>query len=181
MGISNIWPLIWLSLDTKLGCTCTDWGDGEKHTRLERWANWQRGMVWVIRTDLQHARLQVLVHGFVPAQVNYWHYCKICLKSAGLHEFFGWFCVVWRQVTNWRNTSTLMVYLSKKILGSSFPWIVPRWRPVIMKHLHTCVWLQWNNHFNHFIVGWNIFIHLLSANKNSVVDLWKLAITGKCG
>ena len=20
--------------------------------------------------------------------------CKICLKSAGLHEFFGWFCVV---------------------------------------------------------------------------------------
>ena len=23
-------------------------------------------------------------------QVN----CKICLKSAGVHEFFGWFCVV---------------------------------------------------------------------------------------
>ena len=25
-------------------------------------------------------------------QVNYC--CKICLKSDGLHEFFGWFCVV---------------------------------------------------------------------------------------
>ena len=32
-------------------------------------------------------KFELLVHADLVAQVN----CKICLKSAGLYEFFGWF------------------------------------------------------------------------------------------
>ena len=54
--------------------------------------------------------------------------------SAGLHEFFGWFCVALFEGTT--NASTLMVCLGKKKLGSTSPGIFPTF-VTHMKHLHT--------------------------------------------
>ena len=73
--------------------------------------------------------------------------CKICLKSAGLYEFFDWFCVVlFEGKSSSKNASTSMVCLCKKQSGSTSPGIGPRlvthmkhyYKPVWPKYLHLC-------------------------------------------
>ena len=98
-------------------------------------------------------------------QVN----CKICLKSAGLHESFGWFwlvlcCGVWRQVTN-KKCLNFEGLSRQETIGQRFS-------------IH-CSKIGHSNEALTYLFGWNIFISLLLANKHSPVDLWKLAITGK--
>ena len=71
---------------------------------------------------------------------------------------------------HWKNVSTLMVCLGKKqlgMVGHTSPWLVPGLGTYIKAFTHP--------------FGRNIFICLLSANKDSPVGLWKIAITGKFG
>ena len=52
----------------------------------------------------------------------------------------GWFCVVLFEGSSplKKSSSVLMVFLGKKQLGSTSPWIVQR-SVTHMKHLHTCL------------------------------------------
>ena len=52
----------------------------------------------------------------------------------------GWICVVLFEGSSplKKNSSILMVFLGKKQLGSTSPWIAPR-SVTHMKHLHTCL------------------------------------------
>ena len=92
---------------------------------------------------------------------------------------FGWCCVVWRQVTIekmpqlwfwwslFSRQGVKVFHSCKKQLGSTSHELSQGPRLVTnMKHSHT------------YLSGWSICIHVLSANLSSLVDLWRLAITG---
>ena len=91
-------------------------------------------------------------------------HCKVCLKSASLYEFLGRFwlvlwCVVWRPVTIEKMPHLWWSVWARKT-GQHFPGIIPR----LVTHSYEAF-------------TYNTFICLLSANKNSSVDLLELAVT----
>ena len=75
-----------------------------------------------------------------PVTMNYPQVnCKICLKSTGLHEFFGVFgrfCVVlFEGSSSYKELPpTFIIFPSKKKMSSNPTWIVP-WLVTNMKHL----------------------------------------------
>ena len=84
--------------------------------------------------------------------------CKISLKSAGLYEFFGWFCVVLLGGSSLlENALTLIACLGKNSWAHHFPMNISR-LVTHMKHLYACL-------------SEIIFICLHSANENSSADL----------
>ena len=64
--------------------------------------------------------------------------------------------------------------LCKNQFGSNSSWITPR----LVTHINElhCSYEAFT--YIAYLFGWDIFIRLLSANKNSFVDLLKLVITG---
>ena len=91
---------------------------------------------------------------------------KTLSKTSWFAWVFGWFCVMlFEGMPPLKNSSTLMVCQDKKQLSStSSPWIVPRLWSLIYYEAFTYLFWQ------------NVFIPLLSANKNFPVDLLKWAI-----
>ena len=96
------------------------------------------------------------------SQVN----CKVCLKSAGLHEFFGWFWLVLcclkasHRIKKCLNFDGLS---GQETNGQHFPFPI------------NCSKIGHSYEAFTYLFGQNIFICLLSTNKNSPVDLLKLA------
>ena len=81
-------------------------------------------------------------------RVNY----IVCLKSAGFHKVFGWFCVaLFEDKSPSKNVSTLLS--GQETVGQHFPM--------------NCSEIGHSYEAFTYLVGQNIFIRLLSANKNS--------------
>ena len=94
---------------------------------------------------------------------------KICLKSAGLYDFFvffDWFlcCFVWRLFIIWRNASTFHGLIERKEIGQHFPM--------------NCSKIGHSYGAFTSVFGRNIFIRLLYANRKSSADLLKHGVTG---
>ena len=98
----------------------------------------------------------ITMYVWVDTQVN----CEICLESTGLHELFGWLCVVLQKMPQNDDLSR------QETIGQRFPMNCSK----IDHSMYEAFT---------YLFGWNIFFRLLSANKNYPVDLLKLAITVK--
>ena len=114
--------------------------------------------------------------GYIPhtGQVN----CKICLNQlVCMSSLVGSrFVLVRRQVTILINASTLMVCLGSKDLGHKATWLSLWFQPPEpqAKSRGLMIWAALSHEAFTYLFGRNNFIiHLLSANKNSFVDLWK--------
>ena len=117
------------------------------------------GLLWCAcaRKKVSLTGVCITMYVWVDTQVN----CENCLESTGLHELFGWLCVVLFEGKSPLQKMPQNDDLSRQeTIGQRFPMNCSK----IGHSMYEAFT---------YLFGWNIFIRLLSANKNYPVDLLK--------